>query len=134
MFYKTVSVVIACIVFAFSSSIVSAQNARSSSRAGERANINAQGAGSHHEGEIKKVTPSVRRRQIRQKARIAEGVKSGELTPEETKELMEGQREVRQMKKEARSDGKVTAEERIEIQKKLNKESREIYREKHDNK
>ena len=134
MFYKTVSVVIACIVFAFSSSILSAQNARSSARAGERANINAQCAGSHHEGEIKKVTTSVRRRQIRQKARIAEGVKSGELTPEETKELMEGQREVRQMKKEARSDGKVTAEERIEIQKKLNKESREIYREKHDNK
>lgn len=69
---------------------------------------------------------------MRQHRRVKEGVKSGELTKEEVKGLAEGQKEIRQMKQDARVDGTLTQEERLEIQRKLNEESQKIYDEKHD--
>ncbi|MEW6041379.1 MAG: hypothetical protein AB1633_07660 [Elusimicrobiota bacterium] len=77
-------------------------------------------------------TPGISQRQAHQHQRIKQGVKSGELTREETKELHHGQREVRQMKREAKADGTVTKEERRRIHQKQNQESREIYRMKHN--
>jgi uncharacterized membrane protein YebE (DUF533 family) len=76
--------------------------------------------------------PKAAKKQVNQNQRIVQGVRTGELTKEEAKDLRQGQKEVRQLKKEARSDGKVTKEERKEIQQKLNLESKEIYQEKHD--
>ncbi len=81
---------------------------------------------------LKKATPSVTRREVRQKARIAEGVKTGELTKDEAKGLVESQNEIREMKQGAREDGVVTKEERLELQEKLNQQSREIYKKKNN--
>jgi len=64
--------------------------------------------------------------------RIVQGVKTGELTREEAKNLVQNEREIQQMKKDAKSDGVVTIEERKELHKKLNQQSREIYKQKHD--
>jgi uncharacterized membrane protein YebE (DUF533 family) len=76
--------------------------------------------------------PVVKKRQKHQMHRIAQGVKSGELTRKEAKELIQKEKEIQQMKKEAKSDGVVTKEERKEIHKELNQQSKEIYKQKHD--
>ncbi len=47
-----------------------------------------------------------------QRHRIAQGVKSGELTKKETKNLAKDQREIRQDVKQAKADGIVTAAEK----------------------
>jgi hypothetical protein len=77
-------------------------------------------------------TPGVAKRQHKQLNRIKQGVKSGELTRSEAKELIQDRKEIQQEKKEAKSDGVVTKEERKELQEKLNQESQKIYQEKHD--
>lgn len=68
-----------------------------------------------------------------QRHRIHQGVKSGELTKAETKNLIGDQKEIHQDVKLAKSDGKITAGERKIIMKEQNQESREIYRKKHNN-
>jgi uncharacterized membrane protein YebE (DUF533 family) len=65
--------------------------------------------------------------------RIAQGVKSGELTKAETKNLVNGQKEIHQDVKAAKADGVVTKEERKDIKKDQRQESRKIYRKKHNN-
>lgn len=65
--------------------------------------------------------------------RIAKGVKSGELTKKETKNLAEGQKEIHQEVKAAKADGVVTKEERKDIKQDQRQESRKIYRKKHNN-
>lgn len=72
-------------------------------------------------------------RQRHQRQRIKQGVRSGELTKAETVNLVNGQREIRQEKKEARADGVVTPVERKEIRQDQRKESRKIFRKKHNN-
>lgn len=83
-------------------------------------------------GNYKKRTPGAAGRQMHQKSRINQGIKSGELTKDEAKDLREGEKEIRDMKKDARSDGTVTQEERKELNRELNEQSKEIYEEKHD--
>ncbi len=51
-------------------------------------------------------------RQIKQHKRIKQGVQSGELTKAEAVNLRNGQKEIREEKREARADGVVTAEEK----------------------
>jgi uncharacterized membrane protein YebE (DUF533 family) len=65
--------------------------------------------------------------------RIAQGVKSGELTKSETKNLVQGQKEIHQDVKAAKADGVVTKDERKEIKQDQRQESRKIYRKKHNN-
>lgn len=77
-------------------------------------------------------TPVVRKRQHNQQQRIRQGVRSGELTRRETRTLEHQQREIQQDKKEAKADGTVTKEERIDLQKEQNQASRSIYRKKHN--
>lgn len=76
--------------------------------------------------------PGVNKRQHYQHARIAEGVKSGELTHSEAKSLRAEQRAIRAEEKEFKSDGVLTRGERRELHRDLNESSRDIYREKHD--
>lgn len=71
-------------------------------------------------------------RQKNQRQRIRQGVRSGELTRAETVNLVNGQKEIRQEKKEARADGVVTPEERKEIRQDQRQESRKIYRKKNN--
>src|SRR6266581_6017491 len=73
-------------------------------------------------------TLRIDRREARQHARIRQGVKSGEFTRPEARNLRHGQRHVRRMERRAKADGKVTAGERTRITRAQNHESRKIYR------
>ena len=77
-------------------------------------------------------TPKVDKRQKTQKARIVDGVKSGELTKKETKQLAKQQAHIRKMERKAKSDGVVTAKEKARLQKAQNKASRNIKRKKNN--
>jgi hypothetical protein len=75
---------------------------------------------------------TVRQKGKNERHRIAQGVKSGELTKAEAKNLAKGQKEIHQDVKEAKADGVVTKEERKEIKQDQRQESRKIYRKKHN--
>jgi len=77
-------------------------------------------------------TPGATARQHNQTHRINQGVKSGELTHEETRDLRKDKREIRQQKRAAKADGTVTVQERKDLHKSLNESSQNIYEEKHD--
>ena len=72
------------------------------------------------------------RRQTRQTARIHQGAKSGSLTKGETARLAAGQAKVQYQKKKARADGKVTRSERRRIERSQDRQSRRIFRTKHN--
>ncbi|MSQ63659.1 MAG: hypothetical protein EXR33_07485 [Betaproteobacteria bacterium] len=77
-------------------------------------------------------TPRIDQRQENQQQRIDQGVKSGQLNQKEAARLEKGQARVQKLEDRATADGKVTAKERAKIERAQNKESRRIYREKHD--
>lgn len=76
----------------------------------------------------------IARRKARQQARIAQGVRSGQLTVGETARLERREarlnREIHRMRQE--NGGTLTPRERRRINRQQNRLSREIYREKHD--
>jgi polyhydroxyalkanoate synthesis regulator phasin len=76
--------------------------------------------------------PGVNARQANQRARIEQGVKSGELTRRETRRAVENQRDVRQLEHAYKSDGTLTARERADLHHEQNQASRSLYRQKHD--
>jgi Skp family chaperone for outer membrane proteins len=76
--------------------------------------------------------PHVNVRQARQQVRIAEGVRSGELTRKEAHKVREDQRDIRQLERAYKSDGTLTAAERRDLNHELNQSSRQIRKEKHD--
>ena len=76
--------------------------------------------------------PGVNSRQHNQRGRIAQGVKSGELTRRETGKLIGEQRDIRQLERAYTSDGKLTVSERKDLQHELNQQNRTIYKQKHD--
>ena len=65
--------------------------------------------------------------------RTFKGVKSGEVTRGEFKRIARGERRIRRARKEARSDGKVTARERVRIGRMKARQNGRIYRAKHNN-
>ena len=77
-------------------------------------------------------TPRIDQRQANQERRIEQGEKSGQLTKKEAARLEKGQARIQKMEDKATADGKVTAKERARIEKAQDRESRRIYREKHD--
>lgn len=79
-----------------------------------------------------KAQKNVNAREHRQKERVEQGVRSGQLTKDEAKKLRAQQREIRQEEKQYRADGKFTKEERKDVQRDLNQASKDIYKEKHD--
>jgi hypothetical protein len=78
----------------------------------------------------------VNQRERNQQARINQGVKSGELTRKETSKLESEEARIRVNERfDKRKDGgKLTAADRAHLQKQLNQASRNIYRDKHNNK
>lgn len=72
------------------------------------------------------------RREVRQQGRIAEGVKSGELTKHEAKKLRKGQRKIDKMQKKDMADGVMSPEEKERLEKAQDVQSKKIYRQKHD--
>lgn len=77
-------------------------------------------------------TPRVTKRQVQQQARIKEGVKTGQLTPRETRKLERKQAKIAVDKAKAKSDGVVTPAERRKLTREQNRASKRIYKEKHD--
>ncbi len=74
-----------------------------------------------------------KRRMHRQHERIAEGVKSGELTHKEASELREDQRGIREERRDFKAnDGKIDAGEHAKLAHDQNVESRKIHRLKHN--
>jgi len=67
-----------------------------------------------------------------QKDRIKQGVNSGELTKNETKDIIQDEREIRQDIKLAKADGDITQAEKKIILAEQKQVSREIYRKKHN--
>lgn len=77
-------------------------------------------------------TPGLDQREANQRARIHQGIRSGELTRPEARRLAAGQVHLRNAEARAKADGVVTAQERARLQHKADKQSRRIYRQKHD--
>ena len=76
--------------------------------------------------------PGVNARQYRQDARVRQGVRSGQLTGQETRQLNQERRAIRQEERAYKSDGKLTKDERKDLHQDLNSLSKDIYNEKHD--
>ncbi|MDI1298147.1 hypothetical protein [Methylotenera sp.] len=76
--------------------------------------------------------PNVNKHQHHQDRRIAQGVKSGELTRAEAKDLRGDQKGIRQEERAFKSDGTLTKDERQELHQDQHAASKEIYQEKHD--
>jgi hypothetical protein len=73
------------------------------------------------------------RREANQQARIAQGARSGALTPRETARLERGQAHVDRMEARAKAnDGKIGPVERNRIERAQNRQSRRIHRLKHN--
>jgi hypothetical protein len=77
-------------------------------------------------------TPRIDQRQVNQERRIEQGEKSGQLTQKEAARLEKGQARVQKMEDKAVADGKVTKKERARIEHAQDRQSRKIYRQKHD--
>jgi hypothetical protein len=74
----------------------------------------------------------VDRRQERQEQRIDQGVKSGALTPRETRKLERGRRHVEKLETKAQADGVVTAKEKARLEHAQDVQSKRIYKQKHE--
>ena len=77
-------------------------------------------------------TPNLDKREANQQRRIDQGVKSGQLTPQESARLEKRQERLTAHENKAKSDGVVTKKERAHLQAEANRNSRVIAREKHD--
>ncbi|RYE90716.1 MAG: hypothetical protein EOO37_02265 [Cytophagaceae bacterium] len=77
-------------------------------------------------------TPIANARERHQKGRINQGVASGELTRREAARMRGREAGLTAQKRAAKADGVVTREERQDIRRTENRDSRAIYRQKHD--
>lgn len=77
-------------------------------------------------------TPGIDKREAVQQQRIEQGVKSGALTGNEAARLEQGQARVEKMEARAKSDGRVTRQERQRIHKAQDHQSKHIHRAKHN--
>jgi len=77
-------------------------------------------------------TARIDRREARQHERIAEGRRHRQLTRGELARLHAGQRHIRRMERRAGSDGIFTRRERMRIERAQDRQSRAIYRFKHN--
>lgn len=77
-------------------------------------------------------SPRLDQRERNQEKRINEGVSNGSLTKEEAQALRKEQEKIRNKKQKMKKDGKLTNEERKELNRDLNVSSKSIYKEKHD--
>jgi hypothetical protein len=77
-------------------------------------------------------SPGINARQWKQNKRIDQGVNSGELTRKETKKLRAEQKVIKFEERVFKSDGHLGFWERKRLHRDLNRASRDIYRQKHD--
>jgi hypothetical protein len=77
-------------------------------------------------------TPGVDAREQNQRERIAQGLRSGELTRPEARRLAQGEIRLHRHERIARADGVVTRAERVRLHRHADLMSGRIYRQKHD--
>lgn len=77
-------------------------------------------------------TPGVDARQNNQAHRIYDGIQNGSLSAAETGQLLRGQARLRRQERRFKSDGVVTPSERVRLHRNLNRQSRRIWRKKHN--
>jgi hypothetical protein len=77
-------------------------------------------------------TPVLDARERLQRERIAQGIRSGELTRPEARRLVRGEINLHRHERRAEADGVVTARERIRLDNHADRMSARIYRQKHD--
>jgi hypothetical protein len=77
-------------------------------------------------------TPRIDRREAHQRERIIEGRRSGQLARGERARLNAGQRHIQRMERRAGRDGMLTARERMRIERAQDRQSRSIWRLKHN--
>jgi hypothetical protein len=77
-------------------------------------------------------TPVINRRERNERERIAQGIRSGELTRREAARLRSEQFRIRAYEARARSDGGLNRRERYRLDRMLDRAGRDIYRQKHD--
>ncbi len=75
---------------------------------------------------------NINQRQHSQRNRIKQGIKSGELTTREAKQLIKHGKMIKQKEQAYKSDGILTIKERLDLQKRLDKQNQAIYNQKHD--
>ncbi|MDQ2792831.1 MAG: hypothetical protein M3Y12_02305 [Bacteroidota bacterium] len=88
--------------------------------------------GASYSAAAQTATPGITARQHNERARIRQGVASGELNRAEAARLKDREADVRQEKRAAKSDGVVTRDERQDVRQDERQASRAIYRQKHD--
>jgi len=76
--------------------------------------------------------PGIDARQAMQHERIEQGVASGALTRHEAARLRTEQRGIRAEERAFKSDGNLSMNERRQLDRDLNRASRDIHRQKHD--
>lgn len=90
----------------------------------------------HHGGHIyqqsRMFSQQINERQDRQMDRIQAGMRSGSLTRYEFRELMQEQRQIRAMEQHAKADGIIDPHEYQRLDRALDRASRSIRSEKHD--
>ena len=72
-------------------------------------------------------------RNINQQSRIEQGVQNGSSSNKEVSHLERGQARLERAEARAGADGQISADEQARIQHKENKQSRKIFRDKHNN-
>lgn len=77
-------------------------------------------------------TPVINGREQNQRARIRQGVASGELTHREAARMRGREAGLTAEKRAMKADGVVTPQERQDLRRTENRDSRAIYRQKHD--
>ena len=77
---------------------------------------------------------NVHQRKVDQQRRIAQGVRTGELTPRETAHLERGESRINRETRDMREDngGRLNARDRRIVHRQQNRMSRRIYRDKHN--
>ncbi len=77
-------------------------------------------------------TPWIDKRERHQANRIYNGIQDGSLSRRESGRLIRGQARIRRAEHRAKSDGVVTKRERVRLHHGLNRQSRRIYRARHN--
>ena len=77
-------------------------------------------------------TPRLDAREHNQRHRIAQGIRSGELTRPEARRLIGGEIGLHRAERYAKADGVVTRAERFRLEHRADRMSARIYRQKHD--
>jgi hypothetical protein len=98
----------------------------------ERGGYGSYGGHGSYGGDGRGPGASVDHRQFDQRNRIEQGIRSGELTRNEARGLFTQQRDIRQEERAYWSDGRLSRNERADLQQDLNAASRNIYNETHD--